>query len=73
MNRRRVRPLTALLALAVLLAIANWLLGPHFYPNYRSVISEVMTTIAVACLLIFGTIDSVRRRLRERKRKDAVS
>jgi len=72
MKRRRMRPLAVVLAVAVLAAVANWVLGSRLYPSYRAVISGAMTTIGVACLLIFGTIDSARRRLRERKRKNAL-
>jgi len=67
-----MRPLPVILAVVVLAAVANWVLGSRFYPSYRAVISGAMTTIGVACLLIFGTIDSARRRLRERKRKNAL-
>jgi hypothetical protein len=47
--------------------VRTWL-----YPTYRAALSGAMTTSGVACLLIFGTIESVRRRLRERKRKNAL-
>jgi arginine exporter protein ArgO len=73
MQRRRTRPLTVLLLVAILVVIANWTLGPRFYPSHSVLISEAVTTIGVVCLLIFGTLDSARRRLRERKRKNAVT
>jgi hypothetical protein len=56
----------------MLVASVNWLLGPRLYPTYATTVALVMTTLATAGLLIFGTIDSVRRRIRLRKYKKAV-
>lgn len=72
LRRRKTRPLSVLLAVAMLVASVNWLLGPRLYPTYATTVALVMTTLATAGLLIFGTIDSVRRRIRLRKYKKAV-
>jgi hypothetical protein len=53
---RRIRPLTVILATAVLVAIANWVAGPRLFPHGSIAIAEVMLTVGVASLLVFGTI-----------------
>ena len=71
--RRRKRLVTVLLAAAVLIVAANWYFGPRLYPSYAIAVPAAMVTAGVAFLLIFGTLDSVPRRLRARRRKNAVS
>ena len=70
---RKVRPLTLTLVGATLIVAANWILAPRLYPNYRDAVPLVTVTILVGYLLVFGTVDSLRRRLRERRRKRLAS
>ncbi len=69
---RKIRPLTLALATAAFVVVVNWILGPRLYPSYSIAVSAVIITILVACLLIFGTTDSIRTRLRQRRRKKAA-
>ena len=69
---RKVRPSTLALTAAAIVVGVNWILAPHLYPSYSIAVWAVLITILVACLLIFGTIDSVRTRLRQRRRKKAA-
>jgi hypothetical protein len=70
-NRSRVRNMV--LAIYALMLISNWTIGPRLYPNYQIIITSTLVTIMVADLLIFGTMESIRRRARNRKRNDVVS
>lgn len=71
LRRRKVQLATMLLTAAVLIVAANWYLRPQLYPNYAMGVPAAMITVGVAFLLIFGAIDSVRRRLRIRRRKES--
>ena len=66
------KPRAVIYAILVLVAIANWIVGPRLYPHYRAAITGALITLVVADLLIFGTLDSIRRRRRNRKRNHAV-
>jgi hypothetical protein len=59
-------------AVFLLIAISNWVLGARLYPNNRIVVSSALVVTGVAGLLVFGTIESVRRRLGTRKRDHVV-
>jgi hypothetical protein len=67
MNRWRW-PRTSLVSVLSLLGIAvvmaNEFVGPRLYPTYRMLVPSVLATLSVAALLIFGTWESVRRRIR---------
>ena len=69
-GRSQVR--TTMSAVFLLIAISNWVLGARLYPNYRIVVSGALVVTGVAGLLVFGTVESVRRRLGTRKRNHVV-
>jgi len=73
LRRRKVWLVTVLLAAALLIVAANWYLGPRLYSSYAIGVPAAMVTVGVAFLMIFGTITSMGRRLRARKRRNAVS
>jgi peptidoglycan/LPS O-acetylase OafA/YrhL len=64
--RRSLVSVLSLLGIAVV--IANGIVGHRFYPAYRMLVPSVLATLSVAALLIFGTWESVRRRIRNRRR-----
>jgi len=71
MNRwrwRRTSLVSVLLLLGIAVGIANGIVGPRLYPVYQMLVPLVLVTISVAALLIFGTVESVRRRRRNRAR-----
>jgi hypothetical protein len=71
MNRRRwfrTSIVSVLSLLGIALVMANGILVPRLYPAYRMLVPSVLVTLSVAALLIFGTWESVRRRLRNRRR-----
>jgi hypothetical protein len=70
--RRWQWPRTSLVSvlslLGIAVVIANWIIGPRLYPAYRILVPSVLVILSVAALLIFGTWESVRRRIRNRRR-----
>ena len=69
MNRwrwRRTSLVSVLLLLGIAVGIANGIVGPRLYPVYQMLVPLVLVTISVAALLIFGTVESVRRRRQNR-------
>jgi hypothetical protein len=67
MNRwgsRRTSLISVLLLLGIPVVIANGIVGCRLYPVYQMLVPSVLVTISVAALLIFGTVETVRRRIR---------
>ena len=54
--------------LGIAVVIANRIVGPRLYPDYRMLVPSVLVALSVAALLIFGTVESVRRLIRNRRR-----
>lgn len=66
----RVRD-TVLATYGVLL-VGNWMLGPRLYPEFRIAVTSALIIVMVADLLVFWTLESIRRRLRNRRRTNAA-
>jgi hypothetical protein len=54
--------------MGIAVVIANGIVGRRLYPVYQMLVPNVLVTISVAAVVIFGTFESVRRRRRNRTR-----